>query len=240
MGADATIVSRPVSPAEPPAPSPPAVPTHNPYLAARKEWDERYGNLITRARNWRLITVVVAMVALVQGGGLIYLASKSRVVPFVVAIDSLDRVVASGPAQASNAADERLIRAALYQWIGDLRMVTTDGVAQRRAIDHVYSMIGNGTAAQVQISEFYSQDPPASRAQHETCSADVKAVFSTSDKTFQVEWSETTRSLNGQVLAQQNWKGSVTITVNPPSDERLARVNPLGIYVVAVSWSKVL
>ncbi len=26
---------------------------HNPYLAARKEWDERYGDLISRARNWR-------------------------------------------------------------------------------------------------------------------------------------------------------------------------------------------
>ena len=32
----------------------------------------------------------------------------------------------------------------------------------------------------------------------------------------------------------------LTITVNPPSDERLVRVNPLGIYVVALSWSKVL
>lgn len=240
MGAFARIFSRPVSPAEPAAALPPPAPPYNPYFAARKEWDERYGDLITRARNWRLIAVLLAMVALVQGGGLVYLAGQSKVVPFVVAIDSLDRVVASGPAQRSNAANERLIRAALYQWIGDLRMVTTDGVAQRRAIDHVYSMIGSGTAAQVQISEFYSQDPPASRAQHETCSAEVKAVFSTSDKTFQVEWSETTRSLNGQVLAQQNWKGSVTITVNPPSDERLARVNPLGIYVTAVSWSRVL
>ena len=26
---------------------------HNPYLAARREWDERYGDLITRARNCR-------------------------------------------------------------------------------------------------------------------------------------------------------------------------------------------
>ena len=26
----------------------------NPYLAARREWDERYGDLISRARNWRL------------------------------------------------------------------------------------------------------------------------------------------------------------------------------------------
>jgi type IV secretion system protein TrbF len=25
---------------------------YNPYLAARREWDERYGEFITRARNW--------------------------------------------------------------------------------------------------------------------------------------------------------------------------------------------
>jgi type IV secretion system protein VirB5 len=70
--------------------------------------------------------------------------------------------------------------------------------------------------------------------------AEVKAVFSTSDKTYEVEWVETVRLLNGQVLSQENWKGSVTIAVNPPADERLARINPLGIYVVSVSWSRVL
>ena len=213
---------------------------HNPYLAARKEWDERYGDLLTRARNWRFCAVLLGCVALVQAGGLIYFSTKSKVIPFVVAIDNLDRVVAAGPAQPTGAADERLVRAALYGWIGDLRMVTTDGVAQRRAIDHVYSMIGSRTVAQLQINEFYSQDPPASRGQHETVSADVKAIFSTSDKTYEVDWVETARSLSGQVLFEQSWKGSVTIAVNPPTDERLARVNPLGIYVVSISWSRVL
>ena len=43
---------------------------HNPYLAARKEWDERYGDLLTRARNWRFIAVMLVAVALVQGGEL--------------------------------------------------------------------------------------------------------------------------------------------------------------------------
>lgn len=213
---------------------------HNPYLAARKEWDERYGDLITRSRNWRALALLLGVVAFVQAGGLIYLSSKSKVIPFVVAIDSLDRVVAAGPAQQAGVADERLVRSALYEWIGDLRMVTTDGVTQRKAIDRVYSMIGSGTPAQVQIGEFYSKDPPASRAQHQTVSPEVKAVFSTSDKTYEVEWVETVRSLNGQVLLQENWKGSVTIAVNPPVDERLARINPLGIYVVSVSWSRVL
>jgi type IV secretion system protein TrbF len=224
-----------------PAKSPAATAApHNPYLAARKEWDERYGDLITRSRNWRVLALLLGVVAFVQAGGLIYLSSKSKVIPFVVAIDSLDRVVAAGPAQQTGVADERLVRAALYEWISDLRMLTTDGVTQRKAIDRVYAMIGSGTPAQIQVSEFYSKDPPASRAQHQTAAAEVKAVFSTSDKTYEVEWVETTRSLNGQVLSQENWKGSVTIAVNPPADERLARINPLGIYVVGVSWSRVL
>jgi len=213
---------------------------HNPYLAARKEWDERYGDLIARSRNWRVLALLLGVVAFVQAGGLIYLSSKSRVIPFVVAIDNLDRVVAAGPAQQAGAADERLVRAALYEWISDLRTVTTDGVTQRKAIDRVYSMIGSGTPAQVQIGEFYSKDPPASRAQRQTVAAEVKAIFSTSDKTYEVEWVETVRALSGQVLSQENWKGSVTIAVNPPADERLARINPLGIYVVGVSWSRVL
>jgi len=35
-------------------------------------------------------------------------------------------------------------------------------------------------------------------------------------------------------------EGVLTIAVNPPSDERLIRINPLGIYVTNVSWSRVL
>ena len=38
-------------------------------------------------------------------------------------------------------------------------MVTTDGVAQRRAIDRVYAHIASGTNAQAFASEFYRNDP---------------------------------------------------------------------------------
>lgn len=212
----------------------------SPYLDARREWDERYGDLITRARNWRFLALLLAAVTALQAAGLIYLAARSKVVPFVVAIDNLDRILATGPAEESSRADERLVRAALHQWIGDLRMVTVDGTAQRKSIDRVYAMIGSGSPAQVQIGEFYRNATPASRAQHQTVSVEVKTVFATSDKSYEVEWVETTRTLSGQVVTQEHWKGSVTIAVNPPSDERLARLNPLGIYVVSVSWAKVL
>ena len=212
----------------------------SPYLAARREWDERYGNLITRAKNWRTAAFLALLIAIAETCGLIVLSMRAKTVPYVVAIDSLGRVLAAGPADQASRADDRLKRAALFQWVSDLRSVTTDGIAQRKAIDRVYAMIANGSPAQVEIGEFFRSDPPYQRAQTKTVDVDVKAVFAASDRTYQVEWTETTRGLAGHVESEERWKGSFTIAVNPPNDERLIRINPLGIYVTNVSWSRVL
>jgi type IV secretion system protein TrbF len=213
---------------------------HNPYVTARKEWDERYGDLIGRAKNWRAAAFLFGVIALAAVGGMIVVAKQARIVPYVVAVDSIGRVASAGMAERTSVADDRMKRAAIYQWVSDWRLVTFDGIAQRKAIDRVYAMIGRGTPAQLVIGEFYSKDPPHTRAQTQTVDVDVKAVFPTSEKTYEVEWTEITRTINGQVQSEERWKGSITITVNPPTEERLVRINPLGLYVSSASWSKVL
>ena len=210
----------------------------NPYLAARREWDERYGDLITRARNWRAAAFLALTVVRAETGGLIALAMKTKVVPFVVAVDNVGRVVASGAADQATVADDKLKRASLLQWVSDLRVVTSDGVAQRKAIDRVYAMIGRGSPAQIQVSEYYRNDPPQQRAQTQMVNVDVKAVYASSEKSYEVEWVETARSLGGDIQSAQRWKGSFTSAVHPPTDERFVRVNPPGIYLTNVSWSK--
>jgi len=213
---------------------------HNPYLAARREWDERYGEFITRARNWRTVAMISALAALLATGGMVWLSAKSHVVPFVVLIDSLGRPVASGLAEQTSVGDDRLRRAVLQDWLEGLRMVTTDGIAQRRAIDRVYAHIASGTNAQAFISEFYRNDPPFKRAQTGSVSVEVKSVLPTSDRSFEVDWIETSRDLYGNVNSTDHWKGSFTVALNPPTEERQARINPLGLYVTAASWAKVL
>lgn len=213
---------------------------YNPYLAARREWDERYGNLITRERNWRRMALLCALTTLLAIGGLVRVSSQSHVIPFVVALDSLGRTVAAGPATEASVADDRLKRSTIFSWIENLRVVSTDGVAQRKAIDRVYAHIASGAQAQAFISEFYRNDPPQKRAQNETVSVEVRSVLPTSDRTFEVEWREVTRDLYGAVKSQDHWKASLTIAINPPKEERLARINPLGIYVTNASWAKVL
>jgi type IV secretion system protein VirB5 len=143
-------------------------------------------------------------------------------------------------AEQAGVSDDRLKRASVLSWVEGLRTVTSDGIAQRKAIDHVYAQIANGSEAQTFISEFYRSSQPFQRAQTETVSVEVKSVLPTSDRTFEVEWVETTRDLYGAVKATDRWKGSFSIALNPPTDERLARINPLGVYITNASWASVL
>ena len=214
--------------------------TYNPYLSARREWDERYGDQITRARNWRIAAFFSALITLVATSGVVWLSIRSRIIPFVVVTDNLGRPVASGLADQASTADEQLKRSTVIEWVENLRLVTTDGVAQRRAIDRVYAHIASGSPAQTFISDFYRNDQPFTKAETETAFVDVQSVLQDSEETFEVEWTETIRDLYGAAKEKLRWKGAFTIAINPPKDEGQARVNPLGIYVTQASWSRVL
>jgi len=213
---------------------------YNPYLAARREWDERYGDLITRAKNWRTMAALSSLVALLATAGLVWMTARSHVVPFVVLVDNLGRPIASGVADQASMDDDRLKRSNIFNFIENLRTVTTDMVAQRKVIDRVYAQIASGSAAQTFVSEFYRGNPPFTRAETESVSVEVKSVLPTSDRSYEVEWVETTRDLYGAVKATDRWKAYLSIALNPPKDERQARINPLGVYVTSASWAKVL
>jgi type IV secretion system protein VirB5 len=212
----------------------------SPYLAARDEWNERYRDLILAARNWRLLAVTSSVVALVAVLGLIVIGAKPKVIPYIVAVDSLGKVVGQGTAVQASVADDRLKRAALWSWVQDWRMVSSDATVEKNAIERVYAEIGNSTPAAVRISDAYRDGSPLKLAQTETISVNVRALYASSKDSYEVEWAETTFDLKGEQIGTQNYKGVITISIHPPEDEGLARVNPLGIYVTNVSWSKVL
>ena len=132
----------------------------NPYLAARREWDERYGDQITRARNWRLACLLSSAGMLLAVGGLVWVASQRTFAPYIVAVDSLNRPVSAGYA-GQVAVDERTRVTSIQTWIENVRLVTSDLDAQRKAIDLVYSQIANGSAAQSFVSVNVGSKPTA-------------------------------------------------------------------------------
>lgn len=215
--------------------------SYNPYLAGRCEWDERYGDSIERRKKSDRIAIISASIALLSTFGLVVMALRPPKV-IVIAVDSAGQFLGSGASGQSVAVTEHMKRSTLSEWVTNLRMVTPDGVSQRWAVEKVYSMISSGSPAQNFVSDFYRGEPPQDRAQTQTVHIEVNTVLPTSKETYEVEWLEVTRDLQGKVLAQQRWKGAFTFVVSasPPSDERLSRLNPMGLFITQASWSKVL
>ena len=51
----------------------------DPYVLAREEWIDRYGDYIASAKNWRSVAVITSLVALVSVGGLAYVGAQDKV-----------------------------------------------------------------------------------------------------------------------------------------------------------------
>src|SRR3989442_1292088 len=103
--------------------APPAHPDGNPFLAARHEFMNAFGDLARGKRNWQLIAYALAgLLALVALADL-RLAASSRVVPYIVQVDRLGQVVTVGPADDLQRPDQRLVASQLARFIPAIRTV---------------------------------------------------------------------------------------------------------------------
>ena len=93
------------------------------YLAARAEWNERYGSYISQARWWRVAALLAMCVAGGAVGGVVYIGAQTHIVPFVVEVNQLGDALAAVRADVAATPDARLIRAQLGRWVSDVRTV---------------------------------------------------------------------------------------------------------------------
>ena len=208
------------------------------YLTARQEWDERYGSLITRAKNWRVAFILVSAVALMEGLALMTIVRRSQVVPFVIAVNDLHQVVGMGVASQSATNNPLLIQASLQSYIEDARSVSSDPLVLKDRLSKVFDETALASPAYNFLQETWRKEFPFTRADTETVEVEVHNVTQLSPTSYEVDWSETRRDKTGNLIATEQWKGVLGIVLAPPKDEGAARRNPLGVYVNSITWSK--
>lgn len=217
-------------------------PPKNPYIAARREWDERYGSEIKRAENWRLIALLIAATCLVESTGLVVMATQSRLVPYVVKVDKLGTAVAVGRAEAMDQkAEFNVTKAQLARFIVDARSIVGDPYAQRQQIDRLYSMLPAGARSHTMLSAFFKNDDPFKKGESLSTTVRITNVMRLTDKTWQVEWEESSLGINAtSAPVMQNWRANLTVATSPPTTEAQILANPLGIFVTDLNWSQII
>ncbi len=217
----------------------------NPYLSSKKEWNE-YAKEITTSRFWWQLTAIISLlIAFGAIGGIVYIGQQSKFVPYVVEVDKLGEYRAAGMATITGAVDSRIIRTSVLQFVHDTRVVSPDITLQRKAITDVYYKLQQNSPAIAKMNEMYGSPitNPLERAQTVMVEIKIQSVLPLSEKSWQVDWTETVRDRQGAIQDTPiPMRGLMTMTVSPSTGGTQAQVqnNPLGIYVHDFSWSRQL
>ncbi|MES2538241.1 MAG: conjugal transfer protein TrbF [Pseudomonadota bacterium] len=223
----------------------PAAGTDNPYLNARRSWNDHVGAVASSRQTWQMVGILSLLIALAGVGGMIHIGSQSKFVPYVVQVDKLGQAVAVAPAQRAAAADQRVVHASVASFISDARVVTPDVALQRKAVFRLYSMLSPNDPATAKTNEWLNgteDSSPFKRAANETVSTEILSVMPQTPETWQVDWTETVRDRQG-IAKNPPFRMRALVTVysvpaTSDTTEEQVRNNPLGIYIRDFSWSK--
>ncbi|BAP88979.1 conjugal transfer protein [Burkholderiales bacterium GJ-E10] len=207
-----------------------------PYLNARREWEERYGDHIARARSWRIVAMAAIAVAGIEALALGYIAGQSKIEPFVAVVDKMGSpVLVAQPSKAGNVS-QRVIEAQLANWIWTARTVLSDGKAQRALIDKTYAMTGPDAAAY--LNSYFTAHPPFGDF---TTSVQIASVLPISRSTYQITWDEGKEQAGQPAGVPERWEANITVVIDPSYANRptVIAANPLGIVIKTISWTQI-
>src|SRR2546425_6674697 len=107
----------------------------NPYVEARREWNDRYLELVRERRVWQAVGCAGVGLSLILAAGMVWVSLQHKTVPYVVEVDSLGAALAIRPAETGgHPADERIVRYQLAAFIRGTRQVMTDRIAMKKEI----------------------------------------------------------------------------------------------------------
>ena len=224
-----------------------AVVETNPYLSARRSWNEHVGGLAASRRMWQLVAILSLLIVLAAVGGIIAIGSQSKFVPYVVKVNDLGDAVATRRADRAAPVDGRVVQAQVGSFVQSARMVTSDIALQRQAIFRVYSMLLPNDPAMGKMNDWLNgnqETTPFARAAQKTVTVEIASVIPQTSQTWQVDWTETERDRQGGLIQPpMKMRALVTIRGATPTTgttEQQIDDNPLGIYVSDHSWSRTL
>jgi type IV secretion system protein VirB5 len=152
----------------------------NPYLSARKHWNEHTQGLLNSTRLWQTVALISLLITLAAVGGAVHVAGQSKFVPYVIEVDKLGQNLAVAPAQIAAPVDMRVVHASLAAFMSNARLVTPDIALQRKAIFSVYAMMNSDDPAAAKMTAWLNSNEesnPFHRAAKETVETEIVSVM---------------------------------------------------------------
>jgi len=218
------------------APGIQAIVTESLFDEAHREWNARYGAGMVAVKRWRIAALVALVITMLLCVVAIRMAADVTFVPYVVKVDAAGKTVAVTRADTPAAPDAAVVRTQIASWIGDARSISADPFVERATLARVYASVG--ASAKPYLDAWYSAHSPFPTATTASVTVRIDAVVPRGANTYQVAWTEEQRDHNGALLDSTQWEAQITAGVVPATDRATILRNPLGIYVMQLSWTQ--
>jgi type IV secretion system protein VirB5 len=214
---------------------------NNPYLEAKAEWLERYGDYISQKRNWQVVAFICLAIAFVSVLYLGYMGTQNKLIPYVIEVDKLGNTAKVAMIKEStDLKSKNVVKYSLNTFIYSWRTVWGNAETQRKFIMDAYTYLKPQSSAFIQTNGFYKNNNPFERGIKEKVKVKIKSIVPQNINTWQVEWEEITTSLMEEELSKKTWRGLFTIEQIVPSTEEQIMKNPLGIFITDFNFAKIL
>lgn len=206
-----------------------------PYQKAAQVWDERIGSARVQAKNWRYMAFGSLVLSAGFAAALVYQSARGTVVPWVVQVDNLGQAQAVAPATADFRPTDPQVAWHLARFIEQTRSIPADPIIVRQNWLRAYEWTTDRGAAA--LNDYARANDPFTKVGKQQIAVDVSSVIRASPDSFRVAWTER-HFENGQLSTTERWTAILTIVIQPPREAERIKVNPLGIYVNAINWSR--
>ena len=202
----------------------------DPYIKARKEYDEITHNINASKRNWQRIAFVLGLALLISITSNIFTIRRAHIIPYVVQVDNVGRAIAVSEAKELALNDERIIKAFVYQYIDRARSVISDPQALRDNLSQVYQESIKSVQSNF-LDGFYKDNNPFDYAQKKgTRHVEFLVFLKEAENTYSVEWREIERNYDNQLLEESHYKALISVIQIPHTHEDQYREAPIISY----------
>ncbi len=206
-----------------------------PFQKAGQVWDERLGTSHAQMRNWKWMAFGCLLLAGVAMGDNAWRRTQgTAAVPYLVEIACGD-VQSVHPATPLGDPADQDIANQLTRFIDNVRSLSVDPVVVRKNWLSVYDYTTDRGAAF--LNEYAREHEPLKNIGKRSVMVDIVSVVRASDQSFQIQWDEHAY-VNGASAGTERWTAILTIVLQRSRQDKKLRVNPWGIYVDGISWSR--
>ena len=212
----------------------------NPYLNAKTEWLERYGDYISQRRNWQIIAFLSLIIAFVCILFLGYTSTQSKLIPYVIEVDKLGNTGKVGIVQNIDLKNPNVIKYSLNTFVYSWRSIWGNVETQKKFIFDAYAYLEPNSKAYGFINDYFKQNNQFEKSATENVRVKIKSIVPQNADTWQVEWEETSSNLGEEKISEVTYRGFFQIKQITPTTEEQILKNPLGIFITDLNFAKIL